>query len=125
MLWARKLNAGPSKQKGGFVRKCIFMMTCLILLFACTSSPDNAILGKWENISEKSSATIEFLKDGTLILGNKETAATAKYRILDKNRMEWIRSDGDTKLIEFKFVENELLLIAEGDEGHFRKIKMK
>ncbi len=54
----------------------------LSLLAACSSTTENAIVGKWNGIGR--TEKMELLKDGTLIDGS----ATGKYAFVDKDRIK-------------------------------------
>lgn len=66
------------------VTNSIFVL-CLFGIFvsnALSASPETMLIGKWKYFKGKE---IEFVKDGTLIIGDQG----AKYRVIDRERIEF------------------------------------
>ena len=95
-----------------------------ILALSCASSPESHLIGKWYNVDTNSAQKkLEFLKDGTLIIND---VAICKYRIVDKERMEWnvgaYGGGGEVKLLVKYYVsKNELQLMFPQGVHVFRK----
>jgi hypothetical protein len=63
----------------------IFVLLGLLNFIAC-SSLESSIVGKWKGIDKHE--TMEFLDDGTFIVGDKDMNVGGKYIVVDKNRIK-------------------------------------
>jgi len=75
-----------------------FLALCLSAIFVSASfaeAPETMLIGKWKG---REGATLEFVKDGILVINNQE----ARYRIIDKEKLEFIFDIGKTgRLLAF------------------------
>ena len=106
----------------------------LISLASCSSgvksrvaNPENAILGKWREIN--GSATIQFFKEGTVILTGKGKKTTSYYKLFDEKHLK-IEPKFSSKVIKdpsrlVKFSINQDQLTLSDSEGvtRFRRQK--
>jgi hypothetical protein len=86
-----------------------------ILLTAC-SSPESALIGRWEEIGYEENV-LEFFKDGTVLWGDM----TLNYRILDKERIR-IDSGYLSFTLDYSVTRNSLTISDGEDPSHFRRI---
>jgi len=103
----------------------IFVL-CLFGIFVSnvlSASPETMLIGKWKYFKGEK---IEFVKDGTLIIGNQG----AKYRIIDRERIEFdlgmlgIFSDlGPRPVFRFTVSNDELTLIPLAEPNKAQKLR--
>lgn len=102
-------------------RALIILSFAVILAFAvigCSASPGSLLLGKWEEVKDKKQGkpdVIEFLKDGTLLLGEQ----SLKYRVIDETRLEL----GGSGIITYKVSKEELTMVIEGRKLNLRRLR--
>ena len=87
----------------------------VVAISAC-SSPERALIGKWEEIGYEENV-IEFFKDGTVLWGEM----TLNYRILDKDRIR-IDSGYSALTLDFSVSRNRLTISDGEDSSEFRRI---
>ena len=77
----------------------IAVLFFVLLMNSCTPEPEEAIIGKWQDINFKGQS-LTFLKDGTCIMRNandKSKDFNAKYRFIDKNTIRIENPQGRDK----------------------------
>ncbi len=94
----------------------------ILLIASCASKPENLIIGKWEDVKDKT--TIEFLKDGTCILvERKQQAVVGKYNFIDNNRLK-VDIYGMSRILQMAISENELILtFPDGAAAKHKRVK--
>ncbi len=104
----------------------------LIALASCSSAvksrvanPENAILGKWREIN--GSATIQFFKEGTVILTGKGKTTTAYYKFFDEKHLKIepkfsskVTKD-PSRLVKFSINQDQLTLGDSEGVTRFRR----
>jgi len=99
---------------------------CLYAILVSTSlsaSPESMLIGKWKYFEGEQ---IEFVKDGTLILGNQG----AKYRVIDRERIEFemgiagiLSHYGPRPVFRFGISNDELTLIPISEPNKPQKLR--
>jgi Flp pilus assembly protein TadD len=108
------------------VTNSIFVL-CLFGIFvsnALSASPETMLIGKWKYFKEKE---IEFVKDGTLIIGDQG----AKYRVIDRERIEFdlgmvamfSNFGGPRPVFRFTVSNDELTLIPLAKPNKSQKLR--
>ncbi len=106
----------------------------LISLASCSSGVksrvanlENAILGKWREIN--GSATIQFFKEGTIILTEKGKTTTAYYKLFDEKHLKIepkfsskITKD-PSRIVKFSINQDQLTLSDSEGVTRFRRQK--
>jgi hypothetical protein len=87
----------------------------VVAISAC-SSPESALIGKWEEIGYEDNV-LEFFKDGTVLWGDM----TLNYRILDKDRIR-IDSGNLSLTLDYSVTRNSLTISDGIDTSEFRHI---
>lgn len=62
------------------------VMSLLALLSSCSSKPEDAITGKWQEIN--GTETTEFLKNGTMNTVDKGTSLAGNFAFVDKEHIK-------------------------------------
>jgi hypothetical protein len=68
---------------------CIFLAACLVLLSACSPTPQNLIVGKWEVENAPTKMTAEFRSDGTASLTMLGQTVQGTYKFTGDGELEW------------------------------------
>src|SRR5438045_4460867 len=68
-----------------------------LVLSACSSSPQNLILGKWEVEGAPMKMTAEFSKDGTAKLTMLGQTLHGRYKVTADNELEWTLNGRTTR----------------------------
>lgn len=99
----------------------IVLATCLVVLVsACSASPQSLILGKWEVEGAAVKMTAEFNRDGTAKLTMFGQTLQGTYRLNADNRLEWTMG-GRTSTSKASVTATELELTDDAN----RTIKYK
>ncbi len=64
----------------------LVVLIVLCLLTSCSPRPEDAIIGKWS--AEKGAGTMEFFKDGTVVVNDKIMTLGGKYNFVDEKRVK-------------------------------------
>ena len=63
-------------------------IVCIVaLLSSCSPKPENEIVGKWKEIG--GTETMEFLKDGTVSVVDKDKSMEGSYKFIDKDQIKF------------------------------------
>jgi hypothetical protein len=69
----------------------------LVVLIACASATESRVLGKWTD--SNTGAFIEFLKDGRLQFGDKESSVTGNWTVVSDGRVKIEISGGANSFV--------------------------
>ena len=75
----------------------IVMAVCLVLLWACGSSNQNLLLGKWEVENAPTKMTAEFRGDGTATVSILGQTVQGTYKLNGEDELEWSMNGMSTK----------------------------
>lgn len=62
------------------------VLSFLACLSSCSSKPENAIAGKWQDIN--GTDTMEFFKNGTVRAIDKQSSLAGNFKFIDKDRIK-------------------------------------
>ena len=83
--------------------RCLSVVCIVALLSACSAKPEDAIIGTWKPTSDAKGAvpimSLEFLKGGNVIVGNRFGSCAGTYEYVDGNRIKLQCVDATTALI--------------------------
>lgn len=90
----------------------VILFGIILCVFSCTSNPEDAIVGKWQEID--GTETMELFKEGTLtIVPDDMPSMSGNYSFIDKDRMK-IELDGrvgsmvGSMVLKVQITRNEL-----------------
>jgi hypothetical protein len=89
--------------------RIVFAACLALFVFACGSSPQNLILGKWEVESAPMKMTAEFSRDGTAKITMLGQTLQGRYKLDEGNELEWTMN-GITTKAKANVTETELEL---------------
>lgn len=98
----------------------IVVAACLVLLYACGSSNQSLILGKWEVENAPTKMTAEFRSDGTATVSILGQTVQGTYKLNGEDELEWSMNGMSTKA-KLKITPTELELT----DNQNRTIKYK
>jgi hypothetical protein len=75
----------------------ILVPAYLVLLSACTSSPQSLIVGKWEVENAPTKMTAEFKSDGNASVTILGQTAHGTYKLNGEDELEWSMNGLNTK----------------------------
>jgi hypothetical protein len=101
---------------------CIVAAVCMLLLYACGSSNQSLILGKWEVENAPTKMTAEFRSDGTATVGILGQTVQGTYKWNAEDELEWSMNGRSTKA-KVKVTPTELELTD--DQNRTIKYKRK
>lgn len=79
------------------VKLCVVVLAFLALLFACGSSVQSLILGKWEVENAPTKMTAEFRSDGTATVTMLGQSVQGTYKLNGEDELEWSMNGMTTK----------------------------
>lgn len=98
----------------------LFLILATALLIAgCAESPEDSVIGVWFDTNED--VTVQFFKDGMIIVDDGENSLSGDYQIMDEDRIRLRLSPSpETEfasiVVEYKLSGDRLVLIApDGD----------
>ena len=106
--------------------KFLLVGSIILALCACSSNPEDAIVGKWKEIGK--TEVIEFFEEGTVSSTNKGISLTGKYSFIEKNRVK-LEFGGVGALAGPKIrtvsIDGDVLTLTDstGDEDKYQRIK--
>jgi len=90
-------------------------------LMSCSKSPQSRIIGKWENVRDKT-ATWEFFKDGTVLIKKGQRSIVDNYTFLDKKHLKFTYPvTQESSVFPFSLSRNKLILKENVEE--YRRVK--
>ncbi len=101
------------------VSRQFLILATALLIAGCAESPEENVIGVWFDTDED--VTVQFLKDGTLIVENGDSMLSRDYQILDEDRIRLglspsPESETASIVVEYKLSGDRLVLIApDGD----------
>lgn len=102
------------------IAKCLMVLSCLCMVFACSDNPKRRIIGEWEGTGDNK-VSIEFGKDGSYaIKPDKGKDIEGKYVWFDERRMVievGKDEDADGEIVEVYVFKDDLIL----DGRHFER----
>jgi hypothetical protein len=97
------------------------VLACFALsVSACSSSPQNLIVGKWEAGQAGVKLTAEFTKDGKAKLTLFGKTLQGTYKVNGGDELEWTLN-GKTTKCKMKVTATELELTSEGKTITYKK----
>jgi Lipocalin-like domain (DUF4923) len=75
----------------------IVVAACLLLLVACSSSPQILILGRWEVENAPTKMAAEFKSDGTATISILGHSVQGTYKLNGTDELEWSMNGISTK----------------------------
>lgn len=93
---------------------------CLFLYSSCTPGSQVKLVGKWAN--KDGNDTIEFFKDGTVCVREKDVEVCGNYRFVDDDRIR-VRfgNMGEIEIFNIFISDNELtIFFSNGEYGTYR-----
>jgi hypothetical protein len=73
------------------LKKLMYLLAVLSLLAfssSCSSKPENAIVGKWQEINGTKTETMEFFKNGTVRSIDKKSSLVGNFKFIDKDHIK-------------------------------------
>jgi uncharacterized protein (TIGR03066 family) len=105
------------KTKIAFVALACFALC----VSACSSSPQDRIVGKWEAGQAGVKLTAEFAKDGKAMITIFGKTLQGTYKVNDGGELEWT-VNGTTTKCKMKVTATELELTSEGKTITYKKV---
>jgi hypothetical protein len=104
----------------------ILLVLVLVGVLACSGNsssgenPNNALIGKWQSTDmlAPANATLEFLKDGTLILVG---TTSTHYKIIDKSRVQIDGIIGNS-IWEYTVSNDQMTMSIDGQKATFIRV---
>lgn len=93
----------------------------LLLYSSCTSSTSIALVGKWVN--KEGGDTIEFFKEGTVCIRDKDIEVCGNYRFVDNDRIRvrFVNME-EIEIFNVAIFNNELtIFFSNGDYSTFSR----
>jgi len=99
----------------------ISTVLCFFLSASCSNGPKVHLVGKWMNKEGKD--TIEFFKEGTVCVRDKDIELCGSYRFVDDNRIRVkFGNVGEIEIYNLFISENELtIFFSNGECSSFRR----
>ena len=105
------------------VNRFYVVVTVLSLLFcsSCTGGPHGTLVGKWVNKEGKD--TIEFFKEGTVCIRDRDVEVCGTYRFVDDDRIRVrFENTNEIEIFNIAISGNELtIFLSNGECSTFRR----
>lgn len=105
----------------------VILFGIILCIFSCTSNPEDAIVGKWQQID--GTETVEFFKEGTITIDPDDMPSmSGNYSFIDKDRIKIelggrVGSIVDPMVLKVQITRNELTTtFPKGKPEKYRRV---
>jgi hypothetical protein len=89
------------------MREIVKYLIVILFLVACTTKPENAIVGKWKEIDKTD--VMEFFKEGSVSVTDKDMSLVGNYKFVDDGRLRLEIVGLKSMIVTIKLTANELI----------------